>query len=208
MARTKTNMMTRTTARHGSLSPMSATREISSVGMAHICVQNRPIYGLSMDENILCAPRMHLYILSSVFRDHQRLERVIISLKDDKLHGLLNEVTNRMPNLSHLSLHNLSSNGLLLPSPLLANHAPQLRILSLDNFTPPWKSPILEGLTSLCILNTYHYHNIPPPPLKIFLDALARMPSLKAPSPLRKLCPTQTHPTHIFPPFIFPLLAT
>ncbi|KAH6897748.1 hypothetical protein BKA70DRAFT_1315638 [Coprinopsis sp. MPI-PUGE-AT-0042] len=108
-----------------------------------------------------------------------RLERVIISLKDDKLHGLLNEVTNRMPNLSHLSLHNLSSDGLLLPSPLLANHAPQLRILSLDNFTPPWKSPILEGLTSLCILNTYHYHNIPPPPLKIFLDALARMPSLK-----------------------------
>ncbi|KAH6905585.1 hypothetical protein BKA70DRAFT_1191727 [Coprinopsis sp. MPI-PUGE-AT-0042] len=120
-----------------------------------------------------------LDVLSGILRKHQRLETVLIELRGDRLHGLLKGLTEQMPNLIRLSLHNHSSDGLDLPSPLLANLAPRLRILSLDNFEPPWGSPIMEGLASLYLLNTDDYCEIPPPSPETFFQTLGQMPSLQ-----------------------------
>jgi F-box-like len=70
-----------------------------------------------------------LETLSSIIEDRTRLETVKIELRGDTFHGLVEELKEATPNLVHLTVHNDSSDGFVLPSPLLANHAPQLRTL-------------------------------------------------------------------------------
>ncbi|KAH6905582.1 hypothetical protein BKA70DRAFT_489881 [Coprinopsis sp. MPI-PUGE-AT-0042] len=124
-----------------------------------------------------------LEILSSILRDHQRLEGATIEMRGDEIQILLKEalenLTERMPNIVRFTLHNHTDDRLGLPSPLFANYAPRLQILSLDNFEPPWTSTIMEGLTSLSLLNTDPYYRIPLPLLKTFFEALSKMPGLQ-----------------------------
>ncbi|KAH6905581.1 hypothetical protein BKA70DRAFT_1502993 [Coprinopsis sp. MPI-PUGE-AT-0042] len=122
---------------------------------------------------------VELEILSSILRDHQRLEGVTIEMRGDKLHGLLKNLTERMPNIVRFTLHNHSFDGLDLPSPLFANYAPRLQVLSLYNFDPPWTSPIMEGLASLSILNANDFREVSVPSLKTLFDALSKVPGLQ-----------------------------
>ncbi|KAH6897770.1 hypothetical protein BKA70DRAFT_749559 [Coprinopsis sp. MPI-PUGE-AT-0042] len=122
-------------------------------------------------------------ILSSILRDHQRLEGATIEMWGEeiqiRLKELLENLTQRMPNMVRFTLYNHTDDRLDLPSPLFANYAPRLQILSLDNFEPPWTSAIMEGLSSLSLLNTDHYYRIPLPSPKTFFEALSKMPGLQ-----------------------------
>jgi F-box-like len=117
-------------------------------------------------------------IMSSILRDHQRLERAIIEMRGEELHGLLQNLTEEMPNIFEFSLHKSVFGDFNLPSPLFADHAPQLRVLSLKHIEPPWASPIMEGLTSLSIIDE-HFCQIPRPSLSTFFDTLSRMHGLQ-----------------------------
>ncbi|KAH6905577.1 hypothetical protein BKA70DRAFT_1291622 [Coprinopsis sp. MPI-PUGE-AT-0042] len=120
-----------------------------------------------------------LRLLSGILRDQQRLERVIIEMRGDELHGLLTNLTERMPNLIHFGLHKPLSDDFQLPSPLFDDYAPRLQTLSLVNFDPPWTSPVMEGLTSLSVLKTNDFCYIPSPSFNTFFRALSKMPSLQ-----------------------------
>lgn len=121
----------------------------------------------------------HLKLASSVLQESHNLERVAIQAYDEGLQELLDHLKAPMPNLRHLNLVNQGNDWFPLPSPFLANHAPQLRKITPDNFDLPWTSTFLDGLESLSVLNTGRETTpILRPSSDIFLDALTRMSRL------------------------------
>lgn len=148
--------------------------------------------------------------LTSILRENQRLEKVEIETKPDEFEKFAEALTEKMPNLTHLTLSNFThgrSVSFALPAPFLGDHAPRLRELALRNYEPPWASPIWSALTALHLYNNEKYYPIPSPSSEIFFNALGQMHDLQHLVILNLL--PDPKPSDPFPPaLMFPSLET
>ncbi|KAK7058585.1 hypothetical protein VNI00_002221 [Paramarasmius palmivorus] len=117
-------------------------------------------------------------ILHTIQNQIGRIETLIIMVTDDNytsaLQGFITSLVQPAPRLRSINFHAEVDQKLSFPSHFLALDTPLLKDISLYRCHVPWRSPVLENLTSLVLSG----NNSDLPSGQQFLETLRHMPSL------------------------------
>lgn len=117
--------------------------------------------------------------IETVLQNHRRLASVDLQLPALQLDGVLTCLAEEMSNMTKFVFHNHSDNECTLPTPLFGNHAPRLKLLSLQNIQIPWAARIFSGLTSLSLIICDGYNHAERPSPAVFFNLLRQVPALQ-----------------------------